>query len=323
MLTVSDLSVSVDRRDGVRVKLVNDVSFTIPTAGTFALVGESGAGKSLTVSAVVGILAKKFHVDGDIDLDGQPLLTLKKNDFRRIRGAEMFMVPQAASTSLNPSMTIFRQLKEMVADRSEKSREAVREQILSALSETGIRDVEKNAKAYPHQLSGGMRQRVVLAMALLSKPRLLIADEPTSALDVLTQEGVLKSLSDLQSKHGMSLLFVTHDLRAAARVCTHIGVMYRGRMVEQGPIADVFRHPIHPYTSTLVDAISGATSRATNPRDVAPRVASAEGCPFAARCSRHLPLCDQQFPPAKDWGDGRLVHCWNPEIAEGQERSDG
>ncbi len=326
MLEVTGLNVVLHgKQQGRRTQvadrpLVKDVSFKIGTSEAFALVGETGAGKSLTAWSLTRLISSQFGVTGDVRLDGRELLSLGERRFADLRGRDIFLIPQTASTSLNPTMKISRQLREVLRDERLVSRQGqakAREVMVSALSDVGIPRPDYYLGRYPHELSGGMRQRVVLAMALIARPKLLIADEPTSALDVLTQQGVLKALHDLQESHGLTLLFITHDLRAALRVCTRIGVMYSGRLVEQGPITSVLERPRHPYTAALVKAIPTVERRETGidsrVLDVPHAVTATDvGCPYVSRCDRRLPRCDTEFPEGEAAEAEKIFHCWNP-----------
>jgi peptide/nickel transport system ATP-binding protein len=236
-----------------------------------------------------------------------------------VRRSDIFFIPQTASTSLNPAMTIGRQLQYSLKRTGEDkaSGAALRVVMVGALERVGFDRPDYYLRCYPHQLSGGMRQRVVLAMALLAKAKLLIADEPTSALDVLTQAGVLEALHKLQRDDDRTLLFITHDLRAAQRVCTQIGVMYGGRLVERGPLSDVMNAPMHPYTSLLMGSVPSLERRhwIVNPRlldQPSSGFLSTVGCPFAERCDRKLPTCQTEFPDERRVSARHFIHCFNP-----------
>ena len=241
-----------------------------------------------------------------------------------MRGRELFMILQDASTCLNPSMTVDRQLCETLKRRRINSglNGPARQALLqNSLQEVGIENAARCLKCYPHQLSGGMRQRVVIAMAYLANPQLLIADEPTSALDVLTQHTVLSLLRSLQLKHHNALLFVSHDLRAVARICDTVAVMYAGRIVEYGPVSRVIASPRHPYSRALLRSIPSLAQRSqtmfTIPGDPPSIYAKDPGCPFVSRCDRALERCVSQFPPSQLSIGGASFCCWNPVDVQG------
>jgi oligopeptide/dipeptide ABC transporter ATP-binding protein len=304
--------------------ITDGVTFDIRKGEAFALIGETGAGKSITAAAVMGILPAGVKATGRVLLDGREVLGADEKNMAGIRRSDIFFIPQAASTSLNPAMTIGRQLHYFVqrAGEGKASSSAQRMVMADALERVGFDRPDYYLRRYPHQLSGGMRQRVVLAMALLAKAKLLIADEPTSALDVLTQAGVLEALHKLQQDDDRTLLFITHDLRAAQRVCTQIGVMYGGRLVECGPLSDVVHAPVHPYTSLLMGSVPTLESRhwTVNPRlldQPSSGFLSRAGCPFADRCDRKLPTCETEFPGEHHVSARHVIHCFNPLLAPG------
>jgi oligopeptide/dipeptide ABC transporter ATP-binding protein len=332
VLTVEGLSISARQRrgggapaDASRV-IVEGVNFDIRKGEAFGLIGETGAGKSLTAAAVMGILPSGVSATGRVLLNGRDVLGLDEKDMADVRRSDIFFMPQTASTSLNPAMTIGRQLQFGLkrAGEDNASRSALRIVLMGALERVGFDRPDYYLRRYPHQLSGGMRQRVVLAMALLAKPKLLIADEPTSALDVLTQVGVLDALHKLQRDEERTLLFITHDLRAAQRVCAEIGVMYGGRVVERGPINDVVRAPKHPYTALLMGSVPSIERRhwTVNPRlleQPSSGVLSSAGCPFAERCDRKLGTCETEFPGESRVSDRHVIHCFNPMVPDAIE----
>ncbi|WP_232627935.1 ABC transporter ATP-binding protein [Methylobacterium sp. Leaf118] len=264
LLTVEDLSVVFRTRDG-ETRAVDRVSFSIAPGETLALVGESGSGKSVTALSVLRLLdGAAHHPSGRILFKGRDLLTLRERDLRQVRGADITMVFQEPMTSLNPLHTIQRQIGEVLEIHRGLRGQRARARILELLDLVGIRDAERRLGAYPHELSGGQRQRVMIAMALACEPDLLVADEPTTALDVTVQAQILALLADLQKRLGMAMLFITHDLGIVRRIATSVCVMLRGRIVETGPVAEVFTRPRHDYTRRLL--ASEPTGRA-NPVD--------------------------------------------------------
>ena len=253
VLSVSDLSVSF-RQDGRVVEAVRGVSFDIGPGETVALVGESGSGKSVTALSTVGLLPDSAQVTGSVTFDGTEMVGAAESALRKVRGNDISFIFQEPMTSLNPLHTIERQITESLSLHQGLSGAAARARVLELLGKVGIRDAETRLGAYPHQLSGGQRQRVMIAMALANRPRLLVADEPTTALDVTIQAQILELLAEIKRSEGMSMLFITHDLGIVRRVADRVCVMQGGQIVEQGPTAQVFGEPAHPYTRKLLGA---------------------------------------------------------------------
>jgi microcin C transport system ATP-binding protein len=253
VLDVKDLSVTF-RQDGRLIQAVRGVSFTVGKGETVALVGESGSGKSVTALSTVGLLGDNAQVQGSVTYRGTQMVGAAERDLRRIRGNDISFIFQEPMTSLNPLHTIEKQLAESLELHQGLRGEAVRARIIELLTKVGIREAESRLGAYPHQLSGGQRQRVMIAMALANGPELLVADEPTTALDVTIQAQILDLLADLKSSEGLSLLFITHDLGIVRRIADRVCVMQGGEIVEQGPAAEIFANPQHPYTRKLLAA---------------------------------------------------------------------
>lgn len=253
LLNVRDLRVSF-RQDGKVTEAVRGVSFSVGRGETVALVGESGSGKSVTALSTVSLLGDSASVSGSVTYDGQEMVGASERHLRQVRGNDISFIFQEPMTSLNPLHTIEKQLAESLALHQGLDGKAARVRILDLLNRVGIRDAENRLGAYPHQLSGGQRQRVMIAMALANKPDILIADEPTTALDVTIQQQILELLADLKKSEGMGLLFITHDLSIVRRIADRVCVMQGGEIVEEGPTAELFANPQHPYTQKLLDA---------------------------------------------------------------------
>jgi peptide/nickel transport system ATP-binding protein len=248
LLDVRDLSISFGRHEAVR-----NISFHINTGETLGLVGESGSGKSAASLAVLRLSSHTATVAGAIKFDGEDLLKLPEEAMRRRRGREIAMIFQEPMTALNPVMPVGAQIAEAVqAHHPEMTRAAVKAKVFSAMEAVEAADVERRAKDYPHQFSGGQRQRILIAMAIVNRPRLLIADEPTTALDVTVQAQILGLLNDLRREHRLAMLFISHDLAVVAQVADRVAVMQRGEIVEQGPVRNLFERPQHPYTRKLL-----------------------------------------------------------------------
>lgn len=265
LLSVSDLSIDFATMDGT-VHAVQDVNLSIGTGETVAIVGESGSGKSTTAMAIIGLLASGGHItSGSIKLDGTELVGAHESHLRKVRGADIGMVPQDPMSNLNPVSKIGVQVAETLLAHGYATRRDVNEKVVAALTAAGIPEPERRAKQYPHELSGGLRQRALIAIGLACNPRLLIADEPTSALDVTVQQTILDQLGTMTRELGTSVLLITHDLGLAAERAERVIVMYRGRIVEQGPAAEILEHPQHPYTQSLVQAAPSVAAARLQP----------------------------------------------------------
>jgi peptide/nickel transport system ATP-binding protein len=261
LLNVKDLSIAFGGREAVR-----GISFGINAGETLGLVGESGSGKSAASLAVLRLLPPTAAVSGSVLMDGEELLGLREEAMRRRRGREIAMIFQEPMTALNPVMPVGAQIAEAVsAHHPAMSRVEVRTKVFSAMEDVGLPEVERRAKDYPHQFSGGQRQRILIAMAIVNRPRLLIADEPTTALDVTVQAQILKLLNDLRREHGLAMLFISHDLAVVAQVADRVAVMRRGEIVETGGVGEIFRAPQHEYTRRLLASAPTMTTDRLRP----------------------------------------------------------
>ncbi len=309
------------------VTAVRDLNLTIRSGETVALVGESGSGKSVTALSVMRLLPGKVGVlaGGRIDFRGKSgktvdLVHLDDESLRRIRGNDIGMVFQEPMTSLNPVYTIGEQIAEPIRIHLEKNATAAMACAVELLAAVGIPDPERRVRQYPHELSGGMRQRATIAMALSCNPTLLIADEPTTALDVTVQAQILDLLQKLQKERGMGILFVTHNLGVVAEIADRVAVMYAGRIVETGPVADVFSHPRHPYTTGLMKSIPrlGEASKLKKAGLALPTIDGTvpslanlpAGCAFAPRCAHAVPECRESAPSLFDVAGGHQSRCF-------------
>ena len=297
--------------------MVDRVGFQVDAGETLGLVGESGCGKSVTALAVMGLLPKPAGriVGGRISFDGRDLAAASAGELRGIRGNRISMIFQEPMTALNPVQRIGRQLAESIAlHEPDVAAAEVLQRSLQLLEQVGIPAAEQRLSEYPHQLSGGMRQRVMIAMALASRPDVLIADEPTTALDVTIQAQILDVLRALQRDTGMAIVFITHDLGVIAELCSRVVVMYAGRIAEQAPVERLFEQPLHPYTRGLLASIprleDEPKTRLTTIPGVVPGIAELPGgCRFANRCSLAQPLCSERTPPLETPAAGRAVAC--------------
>lgn len=311
---------------GASVPAVQDLDLTIEAGETVALVGESGSGKSVTSLSIMGLLPRKVGriAAGSLALkrksgDRVELETLNADALRQIRGNDMGMIFQEPMTSLNPVYTVGEQIAEPIRIHLGKSRREAAQAAVQLLADVGIPDPARRATQYPHELSGGMRQRVTIAMALACDPQLLIADEPTTALDVTIQAQILDLLAKLQRERGMAMLFITHNLGVVAEIADRVAVMYAGRIVETGPVSEVFAHPRHPYTKGLLRSLPRLGEAVKLKRDNRPLPTIAgsvpslrnlpKGCAFADRCDYVIPACREAVPPLLDTGPGRQARC--------------
>ncbi len=309
VLEVRGLTVRIDTPSGA-ITPVRDVSLRIAAGETLALVGESGSGKSLTSLAITGLLPDAARVVGGAALlDGADLLRLPEERLRRLRGGAMAMIFQDPSSSLNPVHRIGAQIAEAI--RAHRPGADAGRETAALLRRVGIPDPERRMAAFPHELSGGMRQRVMIAIAIANGPRLLIADEPTTALDVTIQAQVLDLLADLKRQSGLALLFITHSLPVVAEIADRVAVMYAGEIVEQGRTAEVFARPLHPYTAALLRSapVEDGPPPQGIPGVVPSPLALPPGCAFAPRCPRRIEACDAGHPALDEAPDDRLVRC--------------
>ncbi|MEW2437734.1 ABC transporter ATP-binding protein [Streptomyces caniferus] len=314
LLDVRDLRVEFRTRDGV-AKAVNGVSYRVAPGQTLAVLGESGSGKSVTAQAVMGILDSPpgFVTGGEIIFQGRDLLTLSREERRRVRGAKMAMIFQDALSSLNPVLTVGAQLGEMFEVHEGMSRKEARGRAVELMERVGIPAARQRVGDYPHQFSGGMRQRIMIAMALSLGPDLIIADEPTTALDVTVQAQVMDLLAELQRELTMGLILITHDLGVVADVADTIAVMYAGRIVETAPVHQLYRAPAHPYTRGLLDSIPRLDQKGQRLyaiKGLPPNLtAIPPGCPFHPRCPLAQDVCRTDPPPLYEAGPGRASAC--------------
>ncbi|HKU41862.1 MAG TPA: ABC transporter ATP-binding protein [Polyangiales bacterium] len=317
-LSVRDLCVYFRTEQG-EVKAVDGVSFDVQPGEVLGIVGESGSGKSVTSLAVMGLLPQPpaHFPRGEVLFGGKSLLRSSDRELRAIRGKRIAMIFQDPMTSLNPYLTIERQLSEVLELHESLSRSAARQRAVAMLAKVGIPDAERRIDSYPHELSGGMRQRVMIAMALLCGPELLIADEPTTAVDVTIQAQILALIKELQAGSAMSVILITHDLGVVAGMAHRVAVMYAGRIVEAAETSELFENPKHPYTRALLASVPRldtppGTALASIP-GLPPDLSNLDaGCPFRPRCPLAMPRCASAYPP--NFGDAKHpVHCYAVE----------
>ena len=298
------------------VNALNDVSIHLNDGEVLGIVGESGSGKSVTAYSLMGLTAYPGKlVGGTIDFNGHRINDLSEKEFRKIRGNEVSIIFQDPMTSLNPVYTIGNQIMEVILLHTDKNKEQARARAKELLELVGINEPEKRLKQYPHELSGGMRQRVMIAIALACEPKLLIADEPTTALDVTIQAQILELMMELKEKLGMAIIMITHDLGVVASMCDRIAVMYAGRIVEYGTTDDIFYNPKHEYTKGLLKSIPRLDAKEHErlvPIEGTPidLLNPPAGCPFAPRCSNCMKICLREMAPVTTFDDVHYTQCW-------------
>ena len=309
------------------VKALNGVSFSMEEGEVLGIVGESGSGKSVTAYSIMGLTAYPGKlVGGTIRFNGHEIEKMTEKDFRKIRGNEVSIIFQDPMTSLNPVYTIGNQIVEVILLHTNKTKKEAYERAKELLELVGINEPTKRLKQYPHELSGGMRQRVMIAIALACEPKLLIADEPTTALDVTIQAQILELMQELRKKLGMSIIMITHDLGVVASMCEKIAVMYAGHIVEYGTADEIFYNPSHEYTKGLIKSIPKLNTEKIErlvpiegqPVDLLNPPA---GCPFAPRCSECMKICLNKMPPKTELSNTHYSYCWllQKEALKGEE----
>ena len=311
------------------VKALGGVSFKMKDGEVLGIVGESGSGKSVTAYSLMGLTAYPGRlIGGTLDFNGHRINDMTEKEFRKMRGNEVSIIFQDPMTSLNPVYTIGNQIEEVILLHTEKSRAEARERAKELLTLVGINEPEKRLKQYPHELSGGMRQRVMIAIALACEPKLLIADEPTTALDVTIQAQILELMMDLKKRLGMAIIMITHDLGIVANMCENIAVMYAGRIVEYGTVDDIFYAPHHEYTKGLIRSIPRLDAKEHErlvPIEGTPvdMLNPPKGCPFAPRCDKCMKICLREMPPMTYITEDHYTYCWMNQKEEWEKEKAG
>ncbi len=314
LIEAKALSISIRQIAGT-VRVVEDVSFHIYPAEVFCLVGESGCGKTLTALSVLRVLPEHIHPDGEVILyrnsQKLDLLSLPEETLRTIRGKDIAMVFQEPMTSLNPVLTIKDQIIEPLLVHERLTRTEAIDRAVELLLRTGFKDPQRVLRSYPHQLSGGMRQRIMLCMAIICNPRLLIADEPTTALDVTIQAEIMNLLQEIQSEQSLAVLLITHNLALVREVGHRVAIMYAGSIVEEAPVEELFQNPLHPYTKGLLESIPTDRTRPLKPipGSVPPPGQWPPGCRFEPRCTFKKDICAQRLPMLEEVSKDHMVRC--------------
>ena len=315
VLKVDDLRTYFTTRWGT-VKAVDGISFDLRRGETLGIVGESGSGKSVTMLSLMRLIPMPPGriVSGSIVLDGEDLLQMSENEMNKIRGSKIALIIQDPMTSLNPVFTIGNQVSEAIKIHQDIPKRSVMEQALSVLRKVNIPAAETRMRDYPHQMSGGMRQRVVGAIGISCQPQVLIADEPTTSLDVTIQAQYLALLKELQRDSNVALIFITHDFGIVAKMCDRVAVMYAGRIVEQGSVRDIFNNPSHPYTEALLASVPKMeedVDRLYSIEGQPPTLHNLpEGCPFAPRCQYVMDRCREEYPDRVSISEAHHASCW-------------
>lgn len=313
LLEVKDLKTHFYTKKGV-IKAVNGISYGLKRGQTLSIVGESGSGKSVSVLSIMRLLPTYAKVNGKILFEGNNLLSYDDRKIKRIRGNRISMIFQDPMSSLNPTVKIGQQIMEPLLWHHKASKREARQKAIQMLTEVGIPSAKERFDQYPFEFSGGMRQRVMIAMALISEPELLIADEPTTSLDVTVQAQILQLIRKIQEKRGTSVILITHNLAVATMVSDYIVVMYGGRIVEKATTEEFLKNPLHPYTFGLLNSTPVLKSRKTlspipgQPPDL--RELEDIGCPFAKRCPKKMPRCEKENPPEINLSNTHTVYCW-------------
>lgn len=327
VLEIKNLKTYFFTRRGV-VPAVDGVDMRIGKGQVIGVVGESGCGKSMTAMSIVRLLSYPGKiVEGEILLEGQDLAQASEKRMREIRGNDISVIFQEPMTSLNPVLTVGKQVREAVLLHQKVSKKEARERVIEMFRQVGIPEPEERYRSYPHQLSGGLRQRVMIAMAMICNPKLLLADEPTTALDVTIEAQILHLMKQLQEKRGTAILLITHNLGVVAEICDYVYVMYAGKVVEQADVFTLFREPLHPYTSGLIRSIpkvheqEGGGQRLYTIKGMVPNLLHMpEGCAFCPRCEHATERCRLERPELYDRGDGHRVRCFLYEPKEEGEQ---
>ncbi|WP_366161169.1 ABC transporter ATP-binding protein [Bacillus infantis] len=321
LLDIHDVSLEL-KKDGRYTKILDGISFQVNKGETVGIVGESGCGKSMTALSLMRLLPDKAKLDGEIVLDGNDITKYKKKQMEKIRGDKMSMIFQDPLTSLNPLHTVGKQIDETLMLHTDLNKNQRKSRIIELLKEVGLPRADELIYEYPHQLSGGMRQRIMIAIAMACNPSMLICDEPTTALDVTVQAQILELMNKLKKSNDMGIIMITHDLGVVAEVCDRVVVMYAGKIVEQADVKELFGSPKHPYTKGLLDSVPRLGVKKEKLGSIPGLVPSPDkmpqGCRFYDRCGMAMEICRTNMPEIKDVGHNHQAACWLYEGKEGE-----
>lgn len=311
ILEIKNLNISFQMEDQI-ARAVHGVDFVLEKGKVIGIVGESGCGKSVTAMSILGLLPSNAVIDsGEILFNGINLLTLSCKEMQKIRGSKISLIPQDPLTSLNPLYTVGEQIIETIEYHRKVSRNEAKKIAVETLKSVKIPEPENRLNDYPHQFSGGMRQRVIIAIALCCNPELIIADEPTTALDVTVQAQILELIRQIQLQQGTSLVFITHDLGVVAEFCDNVAVMYAGKIVEYALVSDIFKNPLHPYTQGLLESLPSPDKKILSTIEGQPPsiTENVSGCVFHPRCKFKMPVCELKEPVVSEKGNSQKVFC--------------
>ncbi|RYI28737.1 ABC transporter ATP-binding protein [Bacillus infantis] len=321
LLDIHDVSLEL-KKDGRYTKILDGISFQVNKGETVGIVGESGCGKSMTALSLMRLLPEKAKLDGSIVLDGDDITKYKKKQMQKIRGDKMSMIFQDPLTSLNPLHTVGKQIDETLMLHTDLNKNQRKSRIIELLKEVGLPRADELIYEYPHQLSGGMRQRIMIAIAMACNPSMLICDEPTTALDVTVQAQILELMNKLKKSNDMGIIMITHDLGVVAEVCDRVVVMYAGKIVEQADVKELFGSPKHPYTKGLLESVPRLGVKKEKLGSIPGMVPSPDkmpqGCRFYDRCGMAMDVCRTNMPDIKDVGHNHQAACWLYEGKEGE-----
>jgi peptide/nickel transport system ATP-binding protein len=321
LLDIHDVSLEL-KKDGKYTRILDKISFQVNKGETVGIVGESGCGKSMTALSLMRLLPEKAKLDGAIVLDGDDITKYKKKQMQKIRGDKMSMIFQDPLTSLNPLHTVGKQIDETLMLHTDLNKNQRKNRIIELLKEVGLPRADELIYEYPHQLSGGMRQRIMIAIAMACNPSMLICDEPTTALDVTVQAQILELMNKLKKSNDMGIIMITHDLGVVAEVCDRVVVMYAGKIVEQADVKELFGSPKHPYTKGLLESVPRLGVKKEKLGSIPGMVPSPDkmpqGCRFYDRCSMSMDVCKTNMPEIKDVGQNHQAACWLYEGKEGE-----
>jgi peptide/nickel transport system ATP-binding protein len=322
LLELNDVSLEL-KRDGKYVRILDQISFQVNKGETIGIVGESGCGKSMTALSIMKLLPEKAKLKGSVKLDNEEVTKLSRREMEKVRGNKMSMIFQDPLTSLNPLHTVGRQIEETLVLHTKLTKEQRKERVIQLLKEVGLPRAEELAMEFPHQLSGGMRQRIMIAIAMACNPSLLVCDEPTTALDVTVQAQILELMNHLKKVNDMGIIMITHDLGVVAEVCDRVVVMYAGKIVEEADVKELFLKPKHPYTKGLLESIPKLGVRKEKLGSIPGMVPSPDkmpkGCRFYDRCSSAMDICKGTVPPIQSVGENHATACWLYDEKRGEQ----